>query len=614
VSTPIFISPPVTTGATRKTTGNTPARMGPYVSPYTTTIMQTTPHLQPSQKSSIALADGGVEFSKSSVRFPNNIMTTRSNTTTGARPPLSSNNTTPTSTRRSSLSSLNHSAESSASSHVSTGGLKQSSMKSNLKSSRSVGADLNRRSAPSTVRFMDPGPTQREATEPGKALNPGSPTSRSHAVRPGYSRGLSTPNLGPHQYRQKRLTTPTLTRPPLLSPASKRSSNVSSLDNTTGSLRATSPRASVQGKQLRQRVDKRFSAPAVPTQAGQHLDPRWSGIPLPAGFVPPTRTPSPPKRTTSYHSITSSLSPSPPSTAIVLPPSGKYDPLNNYVPCMAAMCCAHYTPSHSGPTYYATQEPYRLSRHHGYCPRHTSKEMQEANALCKKEYESMRQNAGRKTLGVIAQDFEIFLELYREARQAEDARLQQAQSRRVLGFSPAVATKGKSGQSEGLDWRYTLRNCTKKNCSSTYSPYSTQYFGFYDSLNPSTQLMPLTTLCPSCSRAESEGFGAKLMEKWSSRCGWDGEEWDGWYQNALQHRKAEQEFWEKAQERLVREKLTKKAVKGVAEKVEEKRDVGDEEVVVEAVPAKEKRKSIFKRMFRRSETTGAIAVAVAVAA
>ena len=60
--------------------------------------------------------------------------------------------------------------------------------------------------------------------------------------------------------------------------------------------------------------------------------------------------------------------------------------------------------------------------------------------------------------------------------------------------------------------------------------------------------------------------------------------------------------------------LTKKAVKSVAEKAEEKRDVGDQEVVVEAVPAKEKRKSIFKRMFRRSETAGAVAVAVAAAA
>ena len=64
----------------------------------------------------------------------------------------------------------------------------------------------------------------------------------------------------------------------------------------------------------------------------------------------------------------------------------------------------------------------------------------------------------------------------------------------------------------------------------------------------------------------------------------------------------------------MRENLTKKTVRSVAETVEEKRGVGDEEVVVEAVPAKEKRKSIFKRMFRRSETAGAVAVAVAAAA
>lgn len=104
------------------------------------------------------------------------------------------------------------------------------------------------------------------------------------------------------------------------------------------------------------------------------------------------------------------------------------------------------------------------------------------------------------------------------------------------------------------------------------------------------------------------------MEKWSSRCGWDGEEWDGWYQNAIQARKAEQEFWEKAQERVVRERLTKKANAGVAEKAEEKQEEqkpkGDE---AEATPKKEKRKNVFKRMFRRSETTGAPAVAAAAA-
>lgn len=241
--------------------------------------------------------------------------------------------------------------------------------------------------------------------------------------------------------------------------------------------------------------------------------------------------------------------------------------------------------------------------------------MQEANAICKKEYETMRQNAGRKTIGVVAQDFEIFMQLYREARQVEDARLQKAQSQRVLGSSHTVTARGKAPQNDGFDWRYTPRNCTKRGCtSSSYSPFSTQYFGFYNTPNSSTQLLPLTTLCPSCSKAESEGFGAKLMEKWSSRCGWDGEEWDGWYQNAIQARKAEQEFWEKAQERVVRERLTKKASAGVTGKAEEKQEEQKpKEDEPEATPKKEKRKSVFKRMFRRSETTGAPAVAAAAA-
>lgn len=242
--------------------------------------------------------------------------------------------------------------------------------------------------------------------------------------------------------------------------------------------------------------------------------------------------------------------------------------------------------------------------------------MQEANALCKKEYEIMRQGAGRKTLGAVAQDFDIFLQLYREARQIEDARLQKAQSQRVLGSGQTAVAKAKAPQNDGFDWRYTPRSCTQKGCASTpYSPFSTQFFSFYSTANPSTQLLPLTTLCPNCSKAESEGFGAKLMEKWSSRCGWDGEEWDGWYQNAIHHRKGEQEFWEKAQERVVREKLVKSATKDVAQKVEERQESGEKQSdgAAAVTPTKEKRKSIFKRMFRRSETTGAVAVAAAAA-
>lgn len=307
---------------------------------------------------------------------------------------------------------------------------------------------------------------------------------------------------------------------------------------------------------------------------------------------------------------------------------------------MAAMCAAHYTPTHSGPTYYAAQEPYRLSKHHGYCPRHASKEMQEANALCKKEYETMRQGAGRKTLGAVAQDFEIFLQLYREARQTEDARLQHAQRQRVLGTTPTTPPPQQPTPSDPFDWRYTPRNCTRKACvSAPYSPFAIPLFPFYHAPNPATQLLPLASLCPSCSRTESAAFGAKLMQKWGSRCGWDGEEWDAWYQLALQRRKSEAASWEKAQQRVVGERRLAGAVVGVGVGAGAGAGagavgvavVGDDDADKPRMPAKvdrelpdsaptttvvreKRRKSFFKRVFRRSETTGAVGVAAAAAA
>jgi hypothetical protein len=239
--------------------------------------------------------------------------------------------------------------------------------------------------------------------------------------------------------------------------------------------------------------------------------------------------------------------------------------------------------------------------------------MKEANALCKKEYETMRQHAGRKTLGVVAQDFEIFLQLYREARKIEDARLQKAQSQRVLGTSISSDVDGEVSQNGGWDWRYTPRNCTSRDCTSLpYSTFSTHLYSFYNTPHSVTQLLPLSTLCPSCSKTENEGFGTKLMEKWSSRCGWDGEEWDGWYQNAKKDRELGSEFWEKAQERVVRERIVKKIDRGSAEKPQKKEDTQGQSTV-EATPKKEKekRKSVFKRMFGRSNGTVATTAAVA---
>ena len=582
--------------------------------------MQTASHLYSSQKGCVALAESAFEPKISpSQLLDSSIMRCDANTT-GSRPPLSSSNTTPTSTRRSSLSSLNHSNGSSASSDASAGILKRSSMKSNLKHSRSVGANLNRRSAPPTVRFLDPEPLPDRSMEPGKTMSLRSPTSEPRPVRPGNSRVVSSPNFGSHQYRQKKIMVSTLTRPPLLSPASKRANAAGLLGGTAAGSSHTLSLAQPHSEpssgpvtQLSQFVDKRSSAPAALSQIDPRIDPRWSGIPLPAGFIPPSRTPTPTRRNTSYQTVISNLSPplTTPATLSSYLPLNTYDPLQNYIPCMAVMCTAHYTPAHSGPTYYVAQEPFHLSRHHGYCPRHASKEMQEANALCKKEYETMRQNAGRKTLGAIAQDFEIFLQLYREARKSEDARLQKAQSERVIGSSQVIPLKGRTLLSSvTFDWRYTPRNCTTRGCKSPpYSPFSTQNYSFYGTPHSSTQLLPLTILCPPCAKIEAEGFGAKLMVKWSSRCGWDGEEWDGWYQNALQDRKMELEFWEKAQERVVRERLVKKATKGAIENAELELRSTEENDTRESIPKKEKRKSVFKRIFGRSSTTSIPAVA-----
>lgn len=216
--------------------------------------------------------------------------------------------------------------------------------------------------------------------------------------------------------------------------------------------------------------------------------------------------------------------------------------------------------------------------------------MKEANALCKREYERMRQNAGRKTLGVVAADFEIFLHLYREARVQEDARLQQTQKSVVFGAAKSTSPKDKNTVDE-WNWRYTPRPCTRQNCKkSYYSPYATHLFSFYTSPRPLTGFLPLQTLCPHCANSEVEGFEQKIREKWSSRCGWNSVEWEQWYNNAKKDREMEMEFWEKAQERNVKEK--KVTPKVAAVKV-------DKEVKIVGAVEKKKRKSVFRKMFGR---------------
>jgi hypothetical protein len=79
-----------------------------------------------------------------------------------------------------------------------------------------------------------------------------------------------------------------------------------------------------------------------------------------------------------------------------------------------------------------------------------------------------------------------------------------------------------------------------------------------------------------------------VAEKWASRCGWDENEWDEWFQKVVKDRETEQEFWEQAQSREVRERKLAKCADG---KIAEQAKGGTE--VVE-----KKKKSVFKRLFR----------------
>lgn len=49
-------------------------------------------------------------------------------------------------------------------------------------------------------------------------------------------------------------------------------------------------------------------------------------------------------------------------------------------------------------------------------------------------------------------------------------------------------------------------------------------------------------------------FEKSVSEKWDDKTGWGEEERSAWIKNAIKDRKMEQEFWERAQERMVREK------------------------------------------------------------
>jgi hypothetical protein len=147
------------------------------------------------------------------------------------------------------------------------------------------------------------------------------------------------------------------------------------------------------------------------------------------------------------------------------------------------------------------------------------------------------------------------------------------------------------------DWKYTPRYCTRAECPSTpYSPFANHLYAFYHTPR-SSSFIPLATCCPSCAKTEVEAFEHMVTEKWNSRCGWHEGEWDVWFENAVKEREMEREFWDKAQERVTREKGPGGRVDGGGKSAEKERGgagTGEKKLV--------KRKSVFfRRLFRLGE-------------
>ncbi|KAH8730222.1 hypothetical protein GQ44DRAFT_607079 [Phaeosphaeriaceae sp. PMI808] len=477
--------------------------------------------------------------------------------------PNSSGTTTPTSTR----SSVSCGSNASSSSTSTSSGLKASSMKSSLKSTSFPGVNVNRRSSPPTVRFSDPEPVSRQRQ------NPIQNQQNSHPQRSGIPNSLLR---YPHR--------PAIS---ISGSALSRNSAYSTLPPRGG---ATPHSEQIQYTKIR--AGQRFSAPVQPSRP----DPRWSGVPLPANFTPPSLALE--HRVSSFHSIASNASiQSAPPALQTLPngsPSSPYNPLRHYIPCLYVSCKVHYSSTHIEPSYYLPQAPYSIPRHYGYCQHHAAKELKEASTLCRRTWESLRQNAGRKTLGQIAAEFESFLDAFRQERKLVDAELQRRQKRIVLGTAKSTAKTNTQAAKQPDDtvwiWAYTPRQCTRATCpSDPYSPFANHLYAFYNTPHP-LNFTPQPTFCPSCAKKEVEALECSVMQKWNSRCGWDEDEWNAWFENMVQDRNMEFEFWEKAQERVVRERGPSRwverltAEQAVEESKTEKKNV-------------DKRKSAFKRWF-----------------
>ncbi|KAG9190755.1 hypothetical protein G6011_08843 [Alternaria panax] len=489
------------------------------------------------------------------------------------------------STPRSSQSSLNGQYNTSPSSTSSPLRPQRLSLKPSLKSSESVTMASSRRSSPPAVRFAEPNPLPKSQTWPrarpktiqlpeplvNKISNP--PTKAQYHHIPSFTSPTAT--LMEQIDNFQAWGTP-------ISPSFKRPVSLPVRPN--GSLKV---------------VKKRVSSLKSRSTSYQETDSRWEGIPLPAHFTPPTLGSR--SRVTSYQSTKSANSTglriSTQSAPAVLEPSissppGQYNPLEHHIPCLYPSCTLHYTPARTGSNYYLPQSPYNMSRLHGYCPRHASQDLNQINIACKREYEKLRQSAGRKTLGVIAAEFEILKEDFRRERRHKDAALVQEQKQRVLGVLPIVLNQKNNDakgnprvQEDTWDWRYTLRPCTSSHCKAYYTPYSNHYTYYR---TPISGFLPQETLCSACAKTELEDFVNKIKEKWGSRCEWDHKEWHDWYTNACNDRTMEQDYWIKAQEKCVRERGPPKWVGRLKDNLVVEKDI---------IEPKKERKSLMRKWF-----------------
>jgi hypothetical protein len=490
------------------------------------------------------------------------------------------------STPRSSQSSFSDQSNATSSSTSSPPRPQRSSLKPSLKSSEVATMPTSRRSSPPAVRFAEPDPLAKAKTWPRarpKTIQLPEPLINKIPNAPTKAQYHHIPSF----------TSPTATL-------------MDQIDNfqAWGTPKSPNPHRPDSLPMSRSGsfkvMRKRVSSLTIKSTSYSESDPRWTGIPLPAHYKPPTLSPR--SRVVSYQSILSansrlSTQSAPAALESLLPcspPPGRYNPLDHYIPCLYPSCKLHYTPAHTGSNYYLPQGPYDLSRLHGYCPRHASQEMKEANTACKHAYETLRQNSGRKTLNVIAAEFEIFKEGFRRDRRSKDAALVREHKQRVLGAPPIPLSqksndaKGKPGvQEHKWDWRYTLRPCTSSHCKAYYTPYSNQYI-YYRTPLSGTSFLPQETLCSACSQTEVEGFANKIKEKWGSRCGWDHQEWHEWYTNACNDRNMEQEYWLKVQEKAVRARGPAKWVGRMEEAVVVEEEVGE---------LRKGRKSLMRKWF-----------------